>query len=76
MGTDGKTKYMCSNAICNLDRGVQTHESSLVIAFIFSVKQKGGHQARVTMVYWWKEKNNVLKTAMRSKEDSFFTVRL
>lgn len=40
MRTGGKTRYMYSNAICNLDRAVQTHGSSLVIAFIFSVRYK------------------------------------
>lgn len=37
MGTGGKTKYMCTNAVGSLDREVEVHGSSLVIAFIFSV---------------------------------------
>lgn len=37
MGRSGKEKYMCAN-VGRLDKKVQACGSSLVIAFIFSVK--------------------------------------
>lgn len=46
MGTGVKTKYMCTNTVGSSDREVQACGSSLVIAFIFSVKQEAWE-------WWW-----------------------
>lgn len=72
METSRKTKYTCTNAVGSLNKEVQACGSALVIAFIFSVKQKawGAAESENKLLV---VKKNVLK--IRSNED-FSTARL